>query len=313
MHRKYAAAFRGLYNATPGTRRHFRRLVSKLIWREINSLQKNEDFPLFKDCTAENLSRFTWEETLEVMQQEAPIALSVLCCLVSQRESQKDSMLRKTINLKTSIGIALAILLYGRYPRKASFFPTMLSIQLWQGGLRKETFDQLSGVKLSLGYNRTVATIHKLGEAFNYRAKTLNKEIDMESTNVLSLTNCQSRDDDLQLAINNSGFNPTDEDEVGFDISDENTSISDGSSFISEEDLEDEEEYEEENEETETEFPDYMGNSDSDTDEETALSLDEKMSNVLLNKNMSQVNSEVEKNTIHFLGDWMCICVCTCI
>ncbi|OWF48543.1 Chromatin modification-related protein png2 [Mizuhopecten yessoensis] len=235
-------------------------VVAKLVRKEIEKVLKS-DLHLFKDVSLETISSFSWSETLATFAAIAPLTYSVLTGIATTSKGASTLTRGKTTNLKPMLGCALATLLHAKAPRKASFMPTLFSIQLWRGGLKKDTLKQVSRTGLCLGYKGTVNAIDKIRHSFDEVARTTKEQLHEQlSAGVPDQPHVD--EDELELSIALSHTLP--DEEVQLDNEEDSENAEEESD---DEDIEDEEEEEVVNEEDDVDLEDIFQESLDDVPE----------------------------------------------
>lgn len=69
--------------------------------------------------------------------------------------------------MKPFLGNALAIMLYAHAPRKACLLPTLNSVQLWRGRLKRDIMRQMARTGISMGYDGTLAALDRIRKDFD--------------------------------------------------------------------------------------------------------------------------------------------------
>ena len=193
--------------------------MSRQIRKEVANVLSNSRFPLNQLTTIANIENFSWDRVLQQMDSLAPFLTNVLRSAVTNK-SNKDSLIRgKSVNLKPQLGTVIATLLHVKAPRKASFLPTLLSVQFWRGGLKRETIKQLSHTGICVGYEKTLSTVDKISQDFDAAAKRCKVLIE-EQANVLKNVD-HHVDQDLELSIALAATVPNIEDEETILFSDD--------------------------------------------------------------------------------------------
>ncbi|VDI36421.1 Hypothetical predicted protein [Mytilus galloprovincialis] len=138
--RQYGRAIKGLYESTKGAKRQFMRFVSGVVRKEIkNVLKPKTTFPLCMKADIPSITDFSWTQTLSDFEKSAPLTYNVLRSAITRKSEEATLCKGKTVNLKPKIGTAVAYLLHAKAPIKASFIPTLVSIQFWRGNLKRDT------------------------------------------------------------------------------------------------------------------------------------------------------------------------------
>ena len=216
--RQYRRAIRGLYDASPASKRQFLTVVSDIVRKEIGEFLKSPALSLCQEVNVPNIRKFSWEQSLSSFQNDAPLTFGVMQNVVMKKKND-NTLIRGKVNLKPRIGMALSGLLHARSPRKASFIQTLLSIQFWRGGLKRELLQQLSNIGICVGYMGTLSAIDKIRIDFDSAAVSCKTAIEDQLAQNLDTTNEAADDADLSLAIATAV--PNIEDEINEQSGDE--------------------------------------------------------------------------------------------
>lgn len=170
--RQYRRAIQHLYNASPATKRHFVSVAVGIVRKEVKSLS-TENFPLAKNVDIPSIQEFSWENTLNMAEQSAPLLFGMLKGAVTTKANENTLVRGNRVQLKPKIGTALAFLLHAKYPQSFKFLPTLISVQFWRGRLKRETMSQLSRLGICLGPNATLSAIDRIRSDFDAAALRL--------------------------------------------------------------------------------------------------------------------------------------------
>ena len=101
------------------------------------------------------------------------------------KKSNENTLVRgKSVNLKPQLGTAIACLLHAKAPKKASFIQSMLSIQLWRGGLTRDSIKQFARTGICKGYNATLKYVDQIRLDFDSAAIKCKEQIQEQLGNV---------------------------------------------------------------------------------------------------------------------------------
>ena len=211
--RQYGRAIKGLFNATPGSKRKFLQITAQIIRKEVGKILSIDDFPLCQEAAIPTISEFSWEKTFTVMEQHAPLLFTSLKSAVTSKQEEESLQRKMSVNLKPMLGTILSCLFHAKAPRKASFFPTVMSIQFWRGGLKRETIKQLAHTGICLGYNATLKAVDKIRDNFDAAANTIKRllEEELEGDTEGKATSTDKNDVELSEAIATTSHNIEDE------------------------------------------------------------------------------------------------------
>ena len=172
------------------------------------------NFPLSQEVNVQSVNQFSWDETLSIVSEKAPVLFGAIKGAVTTKANQ-DSMYRHSrVNLKPRVGTALAILLNAKAPRKVKLLHTVLSVQFWRGRLKRETMKQLSHLGLCAGYEATLSAIDKIRKDFDTAAVRLKENAEnalQRRHNPLVIDQEQNN-----LSIDLAALAPNIDDEAGY-------------------------------------------------------------------------------------------------
>lgn len=94
------------------------------------------------------------------LENQAPMLSGILKKSVALRKSSENVW--RNNRVKTKIGMVLAILLNSKKPRRAHFIQSLVSLQLYRGGLRSTVYKSLSNVGICLTHKWTLSSLEKL-------------------------------------------------------------------------------------------------------------------------------------------------------
>ncbi|KAK3097425.1 hypothetical protein FSP39_009569 [Pinctada imbricata] len=112
-----------------------------------------------------------------MVEKQAPLLFTALEGIVVK--NKEDCIISNT-SLERIVGTALSCLLKGRAPQKATFIPTVNSVQIYKGGLEQETLKEISRTGFCLSHDATLNAINRLGTEFDNAAKTYEETSDLE-------------------------------------------------------------------------------------------------------------------------------------
>ncbi|VDI05718.1 Hypothetical predicted protein [Mytilus galloprovincialis] len=118
--------------------------------------------------------------------------------------AQKEVWLKvKYVNLKPKIGTVAALILHSKAPRKASFLPTLFSIQFWRGGLKRKLIKQLAHTGICKGYDTTLAAVDNISSDFDSAAVVCKEKIEGQFRNapIAELRQHEAANPDLRIAM----------------------------------------------------------------------------------------------------------------
>ena len=213
-----------------------------------------------------SLEAFSWEDTSDSMTRHAPLLATVL------NAACKRAAVQTIPSITPEIGTALSCLLHARSRIKASFIPTIFSIQLWRGGLKSETLRQVAKTGLCLGYDSTLKAVDRIREGFDsaaYKCKeALEKDVSVPVQNIGDT----SDNLDTSLAIADSVANIDDE-----IVSSEESDTDNDNNMDVDSELDTEGEEEGETEESEEEGEEEDGDEEEEIESEGEKQIDSSM------------------------------------
>lgn len=168
--RQYGRALRGLYAATKGTKRQFRRIVVDVVRKEVSALLRQKTFPLFQDVNVPSLEQFSWTKTLTEFEKACPMLYNVLRGAITCRTNEQNLIRGKGVDLKPQLGTTIAYVLHAKAPKTASFLPTLFSVQFWRGSLKRNVLKQLAHIGVCKGYDTTLNTLDRIRQGFDSAA-----------------------------------------------------------------------------------------------------------------------------------------------
>lgn len=249
--------------------------MEKTVRQEVNRLLKpNTTLPLCSKVDIPSIEEFSWDQTLEYAQKNAPLFHGVLKSAVTTKANETTLMKGKTVNLKPKLGTAMACLLNAKAPKKAAFIPTLLSIQFWRGRLNRESIHQLSKMGICVGYATTLSAVDKIRKDFDTTAKICKSNIEtqlMANADMSNMTVVWNEDLELSQAV--AATVPNIEDEINEPSDNEETILyypearTEGT-VSSEEDNENESDNESENESDSGESDKSSSSNENAEDEE---------------------------------------------
>ncbi|KAL3870217.1 hypothetical protein ACJMK2_038295 [Sinanodonta woodiana] len=168
---EYTKGYRALFNATKTSRKQFFKFICNSVRKEVRCLRTSTSFPLFHDVTPSNLRNFSWDSTIDQLAQFAPVLYAALFGALT--DSRRRSLEKKGhINPKVRLGTALSCLLYTKYPKKASFIPSVYSIKFTK--IRKlPTMKYIYRAGLCTQMTCASAALNRFGNDFETAAKTV--------------------------------------------------------------------------------------------------------------------------------------------
>ena len=211
--RQYGRAIKGMYNASAGSKRHFLRVVGKIIRKEVSVLlQSDTNFTLCQNVNMETLENFSWNKTCDILKKSAPLLHMVLTAASNKAPPDKvDDMAPHT-------GVALSCLLQHRARNTANFIPTVFSIQFWRGGLKRDMIKQMSKTGLCVGYLSTLRAIDSVRDGFDAAAYKCKEAVENALANIVDpVANESAADLSVSLAATEGNI----EDEVNSPIDSE--------------------------------------------------------------------------------------------
>ncbi|KAK3102767.1 hypothetical protein FSP39_013804 [Pinctada imbricata] len=159
-----------------------------------------------------NMEEFSWVNTLSVLEKEAPLLFSALKGTITTSKTGDSLVSTRGQNLKPILGTALSCLLRGRSPLKATFIPTMNSVQFWRGGLKRENLKQMSRTGICMSYDATLAAVDKLRKGFDDAANVCKKSLESAlQTKHVERVISQDQNMDLSMALAETECNIEDE------------------------------------------------------------------------------------------------------
>ncbi|XP_064615651.1 uncharacterized protein LOC135479677 [Liolophura sinensis] len=167
--RRYPLAVRGIYRATAGSKRQFLNVVKKEVRREVKSLFLSDICLCQKANLMSTPEDIPWDEVIEELRDKAPLLHTVLIGAVSAGKTEHDLRRghNRQVDLKPMIGTALSILLYAKYPVKANYLPTTISLLLRRKRSKQKTISLLSKLGLCFGPHGTDVCFKRLKEEFD--------------------------------------------------------------------------------------------------------------------------------------------------
>jgi len=179
-----------MYESTKGAKRQFLRFVSGVVRKEVKDILKSKTtFPLCWNADIPSIRHCSWDQTLYDFEKSAPLTYNVLRSAITRKSEESTLCKGKGVNLKPKVGTALAYLLQAKAPIKASFLPTLISIQFWRGNLKRDTIKQLSKMGICKGYEATLAAVDKIRRDFDSAATSCKREIEEQLKHVNDLSN----------------------------------------------------------------------------------------------------------------------------
>ncbi|KAL3870216.1 hypothetical protein ACJMK2_038294 [Sinanodonta woodiana] len=170
-HSEYTKGYRTLLNATKTSRKQFFKFICNSVRKEVRCLRTSTSFPLFYNATPSNLKNFSWDSIIYHLAQYAPVLYSALFGVLT--DSTRRSLEKNCrINPKVRLGTALSCLLYTKYPRNASFIPSVYSIKFAK--IRKlQAMKYLYRAGLCTQIRCASAALNRFGNDFETAAKTV--------------------------------------------------------------------------------------------------------------------------------------------
>ncbi|KAK3607225.1 hypothetical protein CHS0354_031721 [Potamilus streckersoni] len=206
---EYPKAYRKLFNATKTSRQQFLKFICKRVRNEVRCLCTSTTFPLFNKASASNLRNFSWDSTIDQLAESAPVLYSALVGVITDQKDGDSLKKKRNINPKVRLGIALSCLLYTKYPRKASFIPSVYSAQFSK--IRKlQAMKYLYRAGLCTQAKCATAALNTIGNDFEMAAKTvfeMGKADDGE----------EEMEEEEEESENNYDTDDTDDEESGSD------------------------------------------------------------------------------------------------
>ncbi|MES9880856.1 MAG: hypothetical protein ABW185_08250 [Sedimenticola sp.] len=209
--RQYGRAISGLFHATKGSQKQFLKFLKRTIRKEVSSLI-HEEIALGMETTIPNIGSFSWNDVIAQLKIQSPVLETVLRSAITTPSTEETLKRAKSINLKPHLGIAAATLLHARAPRKVNFLQTLLSIQFWRGGLKRETIKQLAHTGICMSYAHTLNAVDKIREGFD-KAATASKE-GVEQSLGMAKEALIHQTSELELSVAMANTVPNIEDEV---------------------------------------------------------------------------------------------------
>ncbi|KAL3870215.1 hypothetical protein ACJMK2_038293 [Sinanodonta woodiana] len=198
---KYAKAYRALFNATISSRKQFLKFICNNVRKEVRCLRTSTSFPLFHDATPSNLKNFSWDSTIDQFAKCAPALYATLFGVIT--DSRRRSLERKgRINPKVRLGTALSCLLYTKYPRNASFIPSVYSIKFAKiRKLQAMKYLYRAGLCTQLSY--ASAALNRFGNDFETAAKTVFDDDVTDDESGSDDETSKEEDEDEESDVNN--------------------------------------------------------------------------------------------------------------
>ncbi|CAC5388947.1 unnamed protein product [Mytilus coruscus] len=207
--RQYRRAIKGLYGATKGSKRSLIEITKQIVRKEISELLHSDtgnSFPLFQKVNIPNLETFSWDEALTKLQHSCPLLYNALKGAMTSKQCENSLVKGKYVNLKPKIGTVAALILHAKDPRKASFLPTLFSIQFWRGGLKRELIKQLAHTGICKGYDTTLVAVDNISSDFDSAAVVCKEKIEGQFRNapVAELRQHEAANPDLRFAMDDT-------------------------------------------------------------------------------------------------------------
>lgn len=136
--RQYKRAIKGLYNATKATKGAYVSVAVEIVRKEVRELKtKQSGFQLSYDVDVPSIQDFSWDKTLSVANEHAPLFSGVLRACVTTRQNETLLIRGQRVQLKPTLVMPMAISLNARHLLTFNFLPTPISIQFWRGNLKQ--------------------------------------------------------------------------------------------------------------------------------------------------------------------------------
>ena len=101
------------------------------------------------------------------------------------KKSNENTLVRgKSVNLKPQLGTAIACLLHPKAHKKASFMENMFSIQLWRGGLKRDSIKQFAPTGICKCCTATLKSVDKIRLDYDSAATKCKEQIQEQLGNV---------------------------------------------------------------------------------------------------------------------------------
>lgn len=91
----------------------------------------------------------------------SPMVFTAMKSVITKQSNENTLVREKSVSLKPQLGTAIACLLHAKAPKEASFMQSMFSIQLWRGGLKRDSIKQFARTGICKGYNATLKSVDK--------------------------------------------------------------------------------------------------------------------------------------------------------
>ena len=130
--------------------------------------------PLSQEVRLPNIENKFWDTVLLQLETLAPTLSTVLKSSITRKANQETLVRGKHVNLKPQLGTAVASLPHINILRphgKLALYQLFFSIQFWRGGLKRETFKQLSHTGICVRYDKTLDCVDKISSDFDKAAK----------------------------------------------------------------------------------------------------------------------------------------------
>ena len=176
----------------------------------------NSCFPLNQEMSITNIENFSWESVLKQIDSLAPLLSNVLTSAVTNKANKASLTRGNSINLKPQLGTVIATLLHIKAPRKVSLLPTLFSIQIWRGGLKRETIKQLADTGVCVGYQKWLTTIDNISKEFDATEKRCKSLIEEQNKVLQNVEQPVEQDLELSNALAVTAPNIEDEDTILF-------------------------------------------------------------------------------------------------
>lgn len=114
----------------------------------------------------------------------SPMVFTAMKSVITKQSNENTLVRGKSVSLKPQLGTAIACLLHAKAPKEASFMQSMFSIQLWRGGLKRDSIKQFARTGICKGYNATLKSVDKMRLDFDSATIKCKEQIQEQLGNV---------------------------------------------------------------------------------------------------------------------------------
>ncbi|XP_035687479.1 uncharacterized protein LOC118423433 [Branchiostoma floridae] len=163
--KQYLKAFRLLLQH-PATKQQMITACKEAILTERKNLNGDKSSPLRKPVTLDNVTAFSWQETLTWAEGHAPLLMAVLKAMFPKSED-KETVERRT-------GLILSVALYSN--KRVRFPQACMGVQLWKQGCPQKVFATLNSLGVSQSVQAARSQVDRLRLGHDSEVKVWKQE-----------------------------------------------------------------------------------------------------------------------------------------